>query len=222
LKAIWISHYHLDHVAGLVRLLLERRAVTSESLVVCYGDVLKQELQRIEKHWGEGAFNIVYHDRLTPIEAAGTLIESVPVCHCSESMGCVMTMRGGERLAFSGDRISDGEFERVVRSCDVLIHEGTYTADLQEQARARGHSTLADALAASAALNAKWLVVVHISWRTTWQRTDLPEANAIVAFDHLSLAFEEMEEGFRIAKERLRKGIEDYAQQKAKAKAPKE
>jgi ribonuclease BN (tRNA processing enzyme) len=156
MKTIWISHCHIDHIEGLVRMLLERRKVTSGELLLCACQVVTEEVKRIESLFGPRAFNVVYHDRLTPVTIAGVLLESFPVQHfCPGAMGCVLTMGGGERLAFSGDRLCDGQFEAAVGRCDVLIHEGTYTAVKERAAQDRGHSTFDGAAKAATAMGAK-------------------------------------------------------------------
>jgi ribonuclease Z len=209
LKVIWISHYHIDHCQGLVQMLLKRVEITKERLLLCCCEVVKEDVQRIEGNLEVGAFHVVFHDRLEPVKVAGAVIESIPVVHCPGAMGCVLTMGSGERLAFSGDRLVDGQFEQAVGKCDVLIHEGTYTSDLKETAKAHAHTDFGGAIEAAGAVQAKWLFITHLSSRVAFVDTDLPEENAIVAFDHLSLEYERMEEGFRIAKQTLKQIIEE-------------
>jgi ribonuclease Z len=207
LRAIWISHCHVE---GLVRMLLERREIASESLLLCACNVVRAEVERIESLFGPSAFHIIYNNRLTRIETAGAVIDSFPVeHHCPGAMGCVLTVPGGARLAFSGDRIADGQFEKAVGSCDVLIHEGTFLSDIKARSREYGHSTFADATESATAMSAKWLFITHISKRVDLRSMVLPEQGAIVAFDHLSLEFERVGEGIRVAKEVFARAIEE-------------
>jgi ribonuclease Z len=115
-------------------------------------------------------------------------------------MGCVLTTSAGNRIAYSGDCIVDGRFSAAVGSCDVLIHEGTFTADFLRQAREIGHSTFGTAWQDVVVMQAKFLFVTHVSASVSTRETMLTQERVIVAFDHLSVAYEDMARAFQLAK----------------------
>jgi ribonuclease Z len=199
LGCIWISHFHLDHIGGLIRLLLERSKVTPEPILLCCCDGLLAELHRIEAHY-PGGFHIQPNDRTQPITIYDALLESIPVRHCDGAMGCVLTFDGGLRLAFSGDQIADGTFAEAVGRCDVLIHEATYDSDKSDAAIARGHSTIGTALESGNRMQARFVFLTHFSAGMGAEPPILEPENAICAFDHLSVAYEDMEEAFQVCK----------------------
>jgi ribonuclease Z len=199
LSCIWMSHFHADHIHGLVRLLSERSNVTSEPVLLCCCGALLAEIQRIEPFYVNG-FHIQPNDRTQPITVADTLLESIPVSHCEGAMGCVLTFDGGLRLAFSGDQIADGTFAEAVGRCDVLIHEATYDSDNVDIAVARGHSTIGTALDSGNRMQARFVFLTHFSATIKTGLPLLEAENAIAAFDHLSVAYEDIEELLRVCK----------------------
>jgi ribonuclease Z len=198
---VWISHSHIDHVEGLVGLLLARSELTSENLTLCCCSAVREEIERVERLFGEGAFHITFHEREKELVVPAAIIRSVPVMHyCPGAMACLLTMTDGKRLGYSGDRLADGQMEAQIGSCDVLIHEGTYTSDLIQSAVAFGHTTFCDAIDSAAKLGAAWVFLTHISQRIKPHSFILPEANAVIAFDHMSVDFDHMAEAIPIAK----------------------
>jgi ribonuclease Z len=80
----------------------------------------------------------------------------------------------------------------LAKDCDVLIHEATLEAALQEKANEMLHSTTSDAAKAAKEANAKLLIITHISSRNddidklTAECKDI-FPNTIAAYDFLRL-----------------------------------
>jgi ribonuclease Z len=207
---VWISHPHIDHVDGLVGLLLARTEFTSDSLLVCCCEAVQQEIERVERLFGENAFHVRFHPRDKEFTVPGVTIRSVPVMHaCPGAMACLLSMANGKRLVYSGDRVADGILEATIGSCDVLIHEGTYGSDMVEFAIEHGHTAFCGAIDSAAKLSASWLFVTHISQRVPLSTFILSEANAVIAFDHLSVDFDHISEAIPIAKAVMAHQIEE-------------
>lgn len=67
--------------------------------------------------------------------------------------------------AYCSDTVCSRRVAGSVRGVDWLYHESTYDASLSEKARARGHSTSADAASIAAAAGVKHLILGHFSKR---------------------------------------------------------
>ena len=81
--------------------------------------------------------------------------------------------------AYLSDTSRSAIAARRVKGVDMLYHEATYTADQSREAKARGHSTAADAARTALAAEAGRLLIGHFSSR--YKSTDvlLDEARAI-------------------------------------------
>jgi ribonuclease Z len=200
LRCVWISHFHADHIQGLVQLLIERRKLMEEPLLVCCCEKVSSELMRMEEV--TGPLRVQFGDRNRPIALGEIVIESFPVSHCEGAMGCVITFQSRLRLAFSGDQAADGTFAAAVGNCNVLIHEATYEAGF-ELAAPRGHSTISEALEIGRRMQAEFIFLTHFSVRVESRFMALEEGNALCAFDHFSAAYEDLAEAFRVAKDVL-------------------
>jgi ribonuclease Z len=73
--------------------------------------------------------------------------------------------RPGLRVAFSGDTRPSEHFMESILGCDLLVHEATADATLQEKAREFGHSTARDAATVASLAGVKALYLNHFSGR---------------------------------------------------------
>lgn len=131
---------------------------------------------------------------LKPFTRGNVSILSIPVCHCVDSLGCLVTLDGGWRIAFSGDRTNTDKFTEIAGSCDLLIHEASFTDDLISTAREKRHSTIGQALETGKEMNAKYIILTHFSQRYPKLpvfSNDIFE-NVAFAFDYLSTTYENM------------------------------
>lgn len=67
--------------------------------------------------------------------------------------------------AFCSDTVFNPRVAEAVKNVDWLYHEATYDSSLAEKARARGHSTAAEAARIASMANAKNLIIGHYSKR---------------------------------------------------------
>ncbi len=84
---------------------------------------------------------------------------------CSDGdAGSVGNGNGGRKFVLIGDTcsLSDSMVD-ISQGCDVLIHEATLSEDLQSESKRRGHSTATMAGKVAKRVNAKALILNHIS-----------------------------------------------------------
>ena len=73
--------------------------------------------------------------------------------------------RLGRRVVYTGDTAPSQEVIEVSRSCDLLIHDCTFSEEEAERARETGHATASDAARVARSADARRLVLTHISAR---------------------------------------------------------
>jgi len=71
----------------------------------------------------------------------------------------------GLKVLYTGDTAPFPGLEKITKGCDVIIHECTFSGDMEKEAHRRMHSTAADAGALAAKAGAKTLILTHISPR---------------------------------------------------------
>jgi ribonuclease Z len=73
--------------------------------------------------------------------------------------------RAGRKLAYSGDTLPSQSFAEAARNSDVLIHDATTDASLEEKANEFGHSSSRQAAQTAKDCGAHMLFLTHISPR---------------------------------------------------------
>ncbi len=79
--------------------------------------------------------------------------------------GFIGPPKRGITLCILGDTSPTQSAQRLAQRADVVVHEATFDASLEENANRFGHSTAPQAAAAAERANAKSLVLTHISSR---------------------------------------------------------
>jgi ribonuclease Z len=108
--------------------------------------------------------------------------------------------RPGRRLVFTGDTEPCPTTVAVAQGADLLVHDGTFSAEEQERARVTGHSTAVEAARVAAEANVSLLALTHLSSRyfgpmiekearEVFERTVVPRD-----FDVIDVPFPEKEE----------------------------
>ena len=87
--------------------------------------------------------------------------------------------RKGRKFAFVTDTRPCESVIQFAEEADLLIHEGMFTSDMEEEARMKGHSTVAQAAEIAKKARVKKLVLTHISPRYLHIGDLLREARAI-------------------------------------------
>lgn len=90
--------------------------------------------------------------------------------------------------AYLSDTSRSAIAARRVKGVTMLYHEATYTSEFAKDAKARGHSTAADAAKVAEAAQAKRLIIGHFSSRYKSPEALLAEAKSI--FENTQLAEE--------------------------------
>jgi len=104
------------------------------------------------------------------------------------------------RLVFTGDTEPCETTVAVARGADLLVHDGTFSAEEQERARVTGHSTAVEAARVAAEAEVSLLALTHLSSRyfgpaiekearEVFERTVVPRD-----FDVIDIPFPEKEE----------------------------
>lgn len=92
-------------------------------------------------------------------------IRRLPVVHCWRSHAVQLELQSGLRIAYSGDCRPSPSFADACRGAHLLVHECTFDSDRQPHARAKRHSTMAEALAVAARMAARRTLLTHFSQR---------------------------------------------------------
>ena len=195
-RAILLTHCHLDHCWGLVPFLhtmdLEGRTepLTVIAPAAPEGSDSKPDFKDLFDSWRE----ITGDDRgsrmgydvewvLIPIEGDSPIdspiqpfedlnLTAVPTKHGVISVAWLVSSRNRpeRRLMVSGDTsrgVVSFDSESIGGGLDVLIHEATYSSETQDKAEVWGHSTAEDAAQAASAMGARLLGMLHLSSRIT-------------------------------------------------------
>jgi ribonuclease Z len=145
-------------------------------------------------------------------------LENIQVIHCGQSYGLVLEGSGypnlheevGEealgrstfKLVYSGDTRPSDRLVEMGRDATILIHEATFEDSLQDEAVAKKHCTVGEALGVAARMNCFRVILTHFSQRYTGipsldgLRSDAALAplegmlnKCVFAFDFMSLSF---------------------------------
>jgi ribonuclease BN (tRNA processing enzyme) len=133
IEAIFLTHFHGDHVLGLPPFLIYRGFVTSERPLVLVGPPGVEE--RVEQlcglAWGDEwpTFRklaaLSYQEAGSSGVAAGVRYETVKLDHGRMDCRGYRLHLDGRVLAYAGDTIVSPPLEELVRDADVAITEAT-------------------------------------------------------------------------------------------------
>jgi ribonuclease Z len=79
--------------------------------------------------------------------------------------GVVGPKRTGRKITYSGDTAPCESLIKLGLNSDILIHEATFSKELDNNAKEKKHSTSIDAANIAKRMNAKQLILTHISSR---------------------------------------------------------
>lgn len=180
---IWISHAHLDHCGGLPAVLGARRGMSNLQVAnalrhgrpVVRTKQLKvlapQRVLDFAKTRGIALTGAIqHHDSLT----------SIRVNHCRDAYALVARC-DGQTLAYSGDCRPSDAFADRARGATLLVHEATFADDRRDDAVAKRHCTVSEALAVARKVDPDATVLTHFSQRYV----ALPDVACLAAFDGL-------------------------------------
>lgn len=194
LRCIVVSHLHADHHTGAAAVIkawyeqaLRDGAGTGAATlaVSCIGRyrAMLQELAQVQDlgfhrlrfpncPWPDRRdVDVATADALAAAAGDGgdtwglASITRVPVPHCWRSYATQLELTSGLRVAYSGDCRPSPAFARACRGAHLLVHECTFADDRRDDARAKRHSTMAEALGVARDMAARRTLLTHFSQR---------------------------------------------------------
>ncbi len=90
------------------------------------------------------------------------------------------------KVVYSGDTAPCERLVKEAEGADLLIHEATFTSDMEEEAHERGHSTARDSAIIASKANVKALVMTHFSNRYESLHKHLEEARRVFPYSFVA------------------------------------
>ena len=175
LSAIWISHRHADHMAGVLQV-LANYPQSAPPLLLVGPHSLKAWLAEAAPSVNLATRYVFAHcsDILSPQHWSRislrnsfgfSYITSVPVRHCADAYGVVLRHQSGWSLVYSGDTQPSEALIRAGAGATLLIHEATFEPALESEARRKRHSTSVEAIDVAQRMGAYRTILTHFSQR---------------------------------------------------------
>jgi ribonuclease BN (tRNA processing enzyme) len=163
---IFLTHAHLDHIAGLTYLINVVPTKVLEQSVV-HGAAIK--LAAVREHlFAEAIFPVAPPFRFEPLKGScslsgGGTLTCFPLSHPGESLGFRLDWPG-HSMAYVTDTTAavDAAYVDNIRDVELLLHEAYFADDANDLPAITGHSSLPHVAEVAAAANARRLVLVHI------------------------------------------------------------
>jgi ribonuclease BN (tRNA processing enzyme) len=164
---VFLTHAHLDHIAGLTYLMNVAPRDVVERTVVRGASA---KLEAVKQHlFAEALFPLPPPFRFEPLISPcrlpqGGTLNSFPLEHPGGSIGFRLEWPG-HSMAYVTDTTADrnADYLHSIRGVDLLVHEAYFTHDADDLPRVTGHSSLHSAAAVAAAAQVGRLVLVHIN-----------------------------------------------------------
>lgn len=105
--------------------------------------------------------------------------------------------RSGRKIVYSGDTRPSDEIVKLAEGADLLIHDGTFSSDLEDEADEAGHSTVKEAAEVAKKSGVEKLVLTHVSPRYSDLMELEKEAKEIFSNSVFAEDFSEFEVGLK-------------------------
>jgi ribonuclease BN (tRNA processing enzyme) len=132
IDALFLTHFHGDHVLGLPTFLLYRAFVPSGPLAVVGPPGVEGRLERLlHLSWGDDwpeyreRASLTYHDAGASGEVAGVRYETVKLVHGHQDCRGYRLHLDGRILAYAGDTTASPPLDELVQGAAVAITEAT-------------------------------------------------------------------------------------------------
>lgn len=105
---------------------------------------------------------------LTPLLKSATGLADILTCrvkHCKGALAVSLVFSNGFKVSYSGDCRPSDKFAAIGQGSTVLIHEATFQPDMVGSARAKRHSTSAEAIEVGRRMQARAVLLTHFSQR---------------------------------------------------------
>jgi ribonuclease Z len=189
---IFLTHPHLDHVAGLTFLLDVAFVQKVEVALYANANTLRAVKQTL---FGSPLFPLpfVYPTvEISPereFEVAGVRVNTHPLTHPGGSLAFRFDWTSGQSLCYVTDTAGDGRYHDFISGApDVLIHERNFPDSLATLADSSGHCTSSALVAAARASGARQVLVTHFNPLT--QSDPLEEDDVYAALPGVRAAFD--------------------------------
>ncbi|KAK9477415.1 hypothetical protein V1514DRAFT_309289 [Lipomyces japonicus] len=106
-------------------------------------------------------------------------VDTVDAEHCESSYSVAFKFMNGFKFAYSGDTRPTARFADIGWDTDLLVHECTMEDDLIDQAIAKRHSTISEAVAVGRHMRAKNIMLTHFSQRYAVMDLNLVPSEAV-------------------------------------------
>lgn len=183
IDAIFITHSHGDHIFGLPGL-IQSMGMSSRS------KPLKIIAPKSVKKFVEVSMDVTGYKSIFPIEViepcqididSYITVSPFKTCHGEiESFGYMIKAykTGKDRqirfsLAYTGDTGPCESLFNSLTGAEVIIHDSTFDSTMKKEANEYGHSTNYDAAFIARKVNAKLLILFHVSNRYNEDRVSL-------------------------------------------------
>ncbi|HEX3598906.1 MAG TPA: MBL fold metallo-hydrolase [Lacipirellulaceae bacterium] len=163
---IFLTHAHLDHIAGLTYLI---KVVPEHVLAntTVHGEGPK--LQAVREHlFAEAIFPVLPSFTFAPLSSpveilGGGYLTYFPLTHPGGSVGYRLDWPG-HSMAYVTDTTasSDAAYMDVIRGVDLLVHESFFADDVNDLPAITGHSTIESVAEVAAKARPVRLVLVHL------------------------------------------------------------
>lgn len=182
IKAIFYTHGHFDHMAGLHALLGFLRMVGRMEPLPIYAPAGCTEVNSmldsfIHCYQDSISFELSYHELepMAVVEIEDMTVTAYPVIHCGSIAGSDVLDQipavgyriaaEGESVAISGDTGKCPPLEALVRDADLAIIEATYQSSDDISAKTLAAVHLSEDIAQEIGRLAKELIIVHRGYR---------------------------------------------------------
>ncbi len=170
---LFLSHAHLDHIAGLTYLLAPLSLKQLDALRI---HATEHVIAAVREHlFATAIFPVMPRFDFLPMAGPSlqlgeaTIRWQVLPSHPGTSMAYRIESTAGGKprsLAYVTDTTVDGSYTDFIRGADVLIHECYFPDSHAEWAQKTGHSTTSTVLDVAAAANVGRLILVHVDPRS--------------------------------------------------------
>ena len=132
---VFISHFHVDHIADLIPLLWSRHVleIGQKEIFSIFGPIGTKlwfhKLTEAHRNWINELKLSIYELGDQNIELAGYAIKALPTNHTDHSICCKIMDRKRASLFYSGDSGWNDNLIKLAASCDLAILEASKASD---------------------------------------------------------------------------------------------
>jgi ribonuclease Z len=165
IDAVLITHWHLDHFAGLLRLIRRRK---NPAPLPIYGPMPQLSTRIFLRTAFQSVFQYFnFFKESCQIDLPDICASTFNTVHKTPSVGWILTESPvkARRVVFSGDTRPAKEIIKAACKTDLLIHEATYLEQHSLRAISQRHSTAAEAANLAVKSGAGGLALTHIPSR---------------------------------------------------------